>query len=98
MSGIVFLRGRKVILRPMNKETDLDLCTKYINDPEVRQYLMSYLPWTKEGEADWFDSLAKRSDSDIVLAIEDIETGKYIGSMGLHKIDWKQRVLPQLGP
>ncbi|MBI3633423.1 MAG: GNAT family N-acetyltransferase [Candidatus Vogelbacteria bacterium] len=92
MSEIVFLKGKKVILRPMNKETDLDLCTKYINDPEVRQYLMSYLPWTKDAEAKWFDSLAQRSETDIVLAIEDIATGKYIGSMGLHRIDWKQGI------
>ena len=90
-NAIVFLQGRKVILRPMNRETDLKLCTKYINDPEVRQYLTSVVPWTIEAEGKWFDYLANKPENDIVLAIEDIETGKYLGSMGLHGINWKDR-------
>ncbi|MEK7066636.1 MAG: GNAT family protein [Patescibacteria group bacterium] len=88
---VIFLRGRKVILRPMNKATDLELCVKYINDPEVRYFLSAYLPYTFLAEEQWFDSLAKKSDSDIVLAIEDIESGKYLGSMGIHGINWKDR-------
>ena len=91
-TDIVFLRGRKVNLRPMCRETDLDLCTKYINDPEVRQYLASFLPLSKEAEASWFDSFAernKKTTTDIILAIVDIETGKYIGSIGLHQINWR---------
>lgn len=88
---VVFLRGRKVILRPMNKSTDLELAYKYINDPEVRIFLGADRPFTVEAEARWFDSLADRSDNNIVLAIEDIETGKYIGSMGIHRINWKDR-------
>jgi RimJ/RimL family protein N-acetyltransferase len=89
--GAVFLRGRKVILRPMNKATDLELAWKYVNDPEVRRFLKTDRPFTLEAEAKWFDSLADRSSTNIVLAIVDIETGKYIGSMGIHKINWKDR-------
>ena len=86
---VVFLRGRKVILRPLDKETDLEACQRWINDPEVRQYLKRFLPTSKQTESEWLDSLGKKTD-DIVLAIETLD-GKFIGTMGLHKIDWKDR-------
>lgn len=86
---VVFLKGRKVILRPLNKENDLENCQRWINDPEVRRFLKRVLPTSKQAEAEWFDNLSKRTD-DIVLAIETLD-GKFIGTMGLHKINWKDR-------
>lgn len=79
-----------MLLRPLRKETDLEACLRWINDPEVNHYLKIYLPMPAQGEAEWFDSIAK-SRSDIVLAIETL-TGKFIGTMGLHRINWKDRV------
>ena len=35
---VVFLRGKKTILRPLHKE-DVKKITVWINDPEVTQYL-----------------------------------------------------------
>jgi len=87
---IIFLKGRKVILRPLNKETDLEHITRWINDQEVTQYLFAYLPATKQSEAEWLGSLDKDKDQ-IVLAIETLN-GKFIGSMGLHRINWKDRI------
>ena len=84
---VVFLKGRKTILRPPNKQTDLPKCLKWINDPEVSQYLSVYLPVSFVGEEAWFDRLYK-SESDIPLAIETLE-GEFIGVMGLHNIKWK---------
>lgn len=86
---VVFLKGRKVILRPLNKETDLENCQRWINDPEIRKYLKRFLPTSKQVEAEWFDNLSKDKDS-VVLAIETLD-GKFIGTMGLHKINWKDR-------
>jgi len=41
---VVFLSGKKVILRPLRKETDLKSALRWINDPEVIQYLTMFLP------------------------------------------------------
>ncbi|MFH1979385.1 MAG: GNAT family protein [Patescibacteria group bacterium] len=87
---IIFLRGEKTILRPMNKETDLKKCLVWMNDQEVIMYLARYLPLTGQQEAEWFDNLQNRKDS-VVLAIETLE-GEFIGVTGLHGIDWKDGI------
>jgi len=90
-SSVVFLQGRRVILRPLRKSTDLETCLRWINDPEVNQFLAAYLPVSETQEAEWFDNLAKRPN-DIVFGIELRENGRFIGVMGLHRINWKDRV------
>ena len=87
---IIFLKGNKIILRPICKETDLPTLLRWINDPEVIQYLTTYLPSMKQNEEEWLDSLPKNRNENIVLAIETL-AGKFIGVMGLHRIDWKNR-------
>lgn len=87
---IVFLKGHKVILRPPNKETDLDDCLRWINDPEVRIFIYPYFPVLKEEEAEWFDKLKDKKD-EIHLAIETVKEEKFIGIMGLNQIHWQNR-------
>ncbi len=86
---IVFLRGRKVTLRSLDKETDLASCQRWVNDAEVRHYLKRYMPVSRQAEEEWFDGLAKKPN-DLVFAIETLE-GKFIGTMGLLGIHWKDR-------
>ena len=83
---VVFLKGKKVILRPLS-ESDAPALTRWINDPEVRQFLKNYTPQTESAEREWVESLKKKSDTDIVLGIE--VRGKLIGVMGIHKINRK---------
>ena len=87
-SGIVFLKGHRVILRPI-MESDLPTIVRWINDPRVRQYIKTIFPVTEAGEREWLASLAKKSDKDVVVAIE--VDGKAIGNMGIHRINWKDR-------
>src|SRR4030042_834081 len=86
----VFLRGRRVILRPFGRD-DLPVLARWINDPEVREYIGPFLPKTEIAEEEW---LHKQTDnaSEVILAIETVEEGRLIGSMGLHHINWKDRV------
>ncbi len=86
---VIFLKGKKVVLRPLCKETDLDSIYRWINDPEVNKYVEGYLPMTKEAEAEWIEKVSKNKD--IILAIETFG-GRHIGSMGLHNIKWKDRI------
>ena len=87
---IVFLKGHRVILRPPNKAADLDTCLRWINDPEIRQFITLIFPTLKEEEAEWFDNL-KNNKNGVQLGIEAIEKNKFIGLMGLHNIHWQNR-------
>lgn len=92
MSGlstlIVFLRSRRVVLRPVLKE-DLPLFIRWINDPDVSQFLNVFFPMMEADEQEWFESLPKRKSTDIVFVI--VVDGKAIGTMGIHNINWKNR-------
>lgn len=86
---VVFLRGKKVILRPPRKE-DAPTYQRWVCDPEVRQFILAFRPMSIRAEEEWIDGLDKRNN-DIVLAIDTLE-GQHIGNMALHEISWKDRV------
>ena len=82
--SVVFLQGKKIVLRPVNEKTDLDDFHSWINDPEVRVFLNSNQPISWQQEKEWFEDISKR-DKSIILAI--VAEDKLIGSIGLHAID-----------
>lgn len=88
---VVFLRGAKTVLRPIDKKRDAELMQRWINDPETRQFLSGTFPITLEGERSWVDSLEKSPDRGIHLIIETHD-GTPIGTMGFHYINWVNRV------
>jgi len=85
---VVFLRGQKVILRPIEK-TDIKQLVVWINDPEVTQFLVASFPLNEIAEEKWHESLDPKKD--IVLGIEVEGEGELIGVMGIHGIDWIHR-------
>ncbi|RJQ13771.1 N-acetyltransferase [Candidatus Parcubacteria bacterium] len=88
---VVFLKGKKVILRPLSK-ADIPTLLRWINDPEVNQYVATYWPVMEQREEKWLESLAKEdNDSHVVFGIETHE-GVFIGTMGFNFIQWKDRV------
>lgn len=86
---VIFLSGHKTNLRPFSR-SDVPLLTRWINDPEVREFVLGIFPWTEKQEEDWFEKLGS-SEKNIVLCIET-KDGVPIGSMGIHAIDWINRV------
>lgn len=88
-SKLIFLKGKKTILRPLRKATDFELCLRWINDPEVNQYLLVYFPVTEKKEKEWFERIAN-NPNEIVLGIETLD-GKLIGTMALVHINGKDR-------
>lgn len=84
----IFLSGKIVNLRPAQK-SDVPLFTRWINDPEVRQFLASIFPQTEKQEESWYENMGK-DDHNIVLVIET-KDGTPIGLMGIHKIHWINR-------
>lgn len=82
---VVFLHGRKTVLRPPCK-ADVPLLVRWMNDPDVRLFLNGVTPFTEGMETAWVDGLDKRPN-DVTLMVETKE-GVPIGLMGLHRIDW----------
>ena len=85
----IFLVGKKIVLRPFSKD-DIPTLTHWINDPEVREFVSATLPQTERQEEEWFNKLGA-DDKNIVLGIETRE-GVLIGSMGIHQINWRDRI------
>jgi len=80
---VIFRKSTNVILRPLQRE-DIPFLTKWINDPEITQYLASYSPMREEDEEDWYE-YTRNKQSEAVLAI--IVDEKMIGVMGLSDIN-----------
>jgi RimJ/RimL family protein N-acetyltransferase len=87
-SRFIFLKGYKTILRLISKE-DASNVVRWLNDPEVRRFLLRQNPLTIEAEYKWIEENNDRPN-DIVLAMETLQ-GIHIGNIGLHRIDWVNR-------
>lgn len=88
MCEVIFTSGKRVVLRPV-MEKDLPLFVKWINDPEVSQFLSVYFPMMEADEKSWLENLPKRKPGNIVFTI--VVDGKAIGNIGLHGIEMKDR-------
>ena len=87
------LIGKNVLLRPIEKEFDIDLFLCWFNDAEVIRGLSIPLPVTREREIEWIKT-TNLSTSNIVLAIElqrNARSKITIGVCGLHNINPKDR-------
>jgi RimJ/RimL family protein N-acetyltransferase len=86
------LRGKKVLLRAIERR-DIESFRQWLNDPEVNQYLLPYIPITEVAEEKWFENMAQ-SNSGVIMAIESYTLGdqrQLIGNCGFHNINWKDR-------
>jgi RimJ/RimL family protein N-acetyltransferase len=90
-NDVTFLRGKRLYLRPPTKE-DIPCFLRWINDPEVNCYLSKFLPVTEADEIEWLDRLHKNKNEEIVLVIVTAKNGQPIGTMGIHHINWKDRI------
>jgi RimJ/RimL family protein N-acetyltransferase len=88
----IFLRGFRTYLRPL-EPTDAPIIYIGINDPESWKYLSSaaLLPKGIGFEEEWIKEKQKPNSKDITLAICVLETHEFIGTMGLHQIDYVNR-------
>lgn len=84
--------GKLVRLRAY-KEEDIERAVEFINDEEVKKFLDSNIPFpmTKWQEEEWVRSRKANSNFTYDFAIEDLETGKYIGGCSINECDVKNR-------
>jgi RimJ/RimL family protein N-acetyltransferase len=62
---------------------------RWINDPEIRRFMMMRYPLSMTEEENWWESFVARK-SDHIFAIEASD-GTYIGNIGLHDIQAENR-------
>ncbi len=86
------LKGNKIKLGPVKREY-IDYYIKWMNDPELTQYLMMYRPLTREMEEEWFNSLKNRENFFIfaILLFNQDENEKLLGNCSID-VDWKNRI------
>ena len=84
------MEGKKVRIRALRKK-DLGEIMKWINDYEVTRTLASFLyPTSQEEEIKWLENTLQPNDRNKAFVIET-KKGEYLGHIGLHRIDWKNR-------
>jgi len=84
------IKGKLVNLRAVEKK-DLEEIMKWVNDREITKYLVAFLyPVSRVEEEKFLERAMSHNDTEKTLVIETKE-GIYIGQIGLHKIDWKNR-------
>jgi RimJ/RimL family protein N-acetyltransferase len=84
--------GSRIRLRAIDR-ADLPKFVDWLNDPEVRRGLMSYLPFSLPEEERWYEEMLKKPQEEHPLGIE-IQTEEgwtLIGNCGLISIDWRVR-------
>jgi len=80
----------KVYLRPLEK-SDAERCCRWINDPEVRQFVSNQILPSLSQEEKWIDSVNDNRNKGIDLAIVTKEKNIHIGVIGVARIDWINR-------
>ena len=87
---ITFKRGKNVDYVPINSE-HVKIYQKWVNDPDVRKYLIQHFPKTLEEIKKWFDPKPEGLRNEIIFEIWHKEGKKPIGIMGLVDINWIYR-------
>jgi RimJ/RimL family protein N-acetyltransferase len=86
---VIFRQSKRVILRPVMRE-DVPLILRWINDPEVTQYLTVHMPMMEADEDVWFEGLHREKPHIITLAV--VVDGAAIGTMSIHGISMVDRI------
>ena len=88
---IKYLCGDRLYLRPL-EESDLERCHRWINQPDLRRFILASFPMDMKAERDWFENLPRDNPRrDIAFAIVLNEGDRHIGNTGVHGIDWFNR-------
>ncbi len=84
------LYGERVRLRAIER-TDIPTFVRWINDPEVRRFLLLYEPMSQAKEEQWFEEHLQAKDFVFGIEVHTDEGWVLIGNVGLTSIDWKNR-------
>lgn len=84
--------GHKVRLAPLEREKHFENAIRWLNDPEVTAWtLIGDHPLTRLAEQEFFERVARASDTEVVFAIETLEE-EHVGFTGIHNISFRHGV------
>jgi RimJ/RimL family protein N-acetyltransferase len=81
----------RVYLSPVEKG-DLPFFCRALNNENISRFLQGHHEVMEMEEEEWFQNLPKKKHTDKVCSIVLKETNETIGIIGLHRIDWINRV------
>ena len=86
------LYGKRIRLR-RDERSDLPIFVDWLNDPDVRRYLSTFLPTSQAAEEQWFENMLKRPPDEQPFGIEirDGDGWRLIGNCGFFDINWRTR-------
>jgi diamine N-acetyltransferase len=86
------LYGERIRFRAVERE-DLPLFVAWLNDPEVLQGLLLYLPLSLQDEENWYENMMKRpvDEHPVVIEVQQADGWLPIGNCGFINIDWRCR-------
>ena len=84
--------GNRIRLRKLER-TDLPKFVEWLNDPEVRAGIGSFLPLSQDEEDRWYEKMLGRAPEEHILVIEVREEDRWqmIGSTSFFDIHWRNR-------
>lgn len=90
--------GERIRFRHAER-SDIPTFVNWVNDPEVRQGILPYLPMSLAEEENWYENMIKRPVNERILCIEvrqpagegEAESWKFIGSCDFNNIEWRVR-------
>ena len=85
--------GERIRLRACER-SDLQQFAAWLNDPEVRQGLAHYRPFSMVEEERWFENMLERpaDEHPMVIEVQDEGNWRAIGNCGLMLFDWRIRM------
>lgn len=89
---ITMLEGKTVRLLIL-EENHLDRIMQDWNNPEMRKYLAGYMPNSRQYEARWIEQAQQqmKDRKSFYFAMEKTEDDEFLGTLGVHDIDWLSR-------
>lgn len=80
--------GERIRMRAPERE-DLPMFVEWINDPQVREGLMMYLPMSLAREEKWFEEVLNRPPDyqPMVIEVQELDEWIPIGNMGIFAHD-----------
>jgi diamine N-acetyltransferase len=84
--------GERLRLRAAERE-DIPRFVTWLNDPEVRRFLLPYQPMSLASEERWFEGMLNRPPAEqvLVIQIKDGDDWKPIGNTSFMDVNWVNR-------
>jgi ribosomal-protein-alanine N-acetyltransferase len=86
----IFILGKQIYLRPLEREDLNERYLGWLNDPEIKYLESGIFPNTQDKLEKFYEKVVEASDQ-VILAVVDKESDLHIGNVKLGPINWVHR-------